>query len=168
MQQNKNMLFCKTAMLCGTVYTALCIGVRIMAGSPYGMIHKLDSAELIPPIWIFNLLWMFWSFLSGASAGMLIQMVSTGRISGRGEIFAYRGGLFFISLLFFSLIWYPVLFINEALFLSLCIALASVICSGVCAYTWYAANKTACLIMTAYTVWLIYVLLVNLSVFVHN
>lgn len=168
MQQNPNSLFCRAALICGAVSAIICIGVRIMAGSPYDMIHKLDSADLIPPIWIFNLTCIFWSFLSGAAAGMLIQAVNNGRINGREEIFAYRGGLFFISLLYLNLIWYPMLFVSEALFLSLCIALISVICSGVCAFQWYHADKSACLVMSAYTVWLIYVLLINLSVFTHN
>jgi tryptophan-rich sensory protein len=132
------------------------------------MIHKLDSAELIPPMWIFNLLWLVWSYLSGSAAGAVICNVSIGRTSGREEIQAYKGGLFFISLLFLNLIWYPILFINESLFLSLVVLLTSVICSILCSAAWQKVNRMPGLIMAAHTIWLVYVFIVNFSVFIHN
>ena len=166
--QRKNQFFCKTAIICGLACAAIYLTVRIICDSPYDMIHKLDSAELIPPMWIFNILWMIWGFLSGVAAGSLIQAISDGRIIGREEIFAYKGGLFFISCFFLSLIWYPLMFVNQSLFLSLCTALSSAICSVICACIWKRVNNSSCIVMSAHSIWLFYVFIVNFSVFVHN
>ena len=164
----KTVVFNKISLVCGVISTVLCLAVRIVSGSPFDMIHKLGNSEFIPPIWIFNLLCMTWSFISGYAGGMIINEVACRRICGREEICAYRGGLFFISQLYLALTWYPLFFASESIFLSLLTALLAVICSGICSASWSRASKISALIMAAYTIWLTYVLLINFSIFVHN
>jgi len=158
-------IFCdRGALLFGIIYAALCISVRILSGSPYGMIHKLDAGGVIPPLWIFNLLSAVWGFLAGFASGIVWSEVRLCRARGESEICAYRGGIFFVALVFLSLIWYPLFFVSERLILSFIIALLAVICSALSALQWRRVSLLSSLVTAAYALWLFYVLAVNLVV----
>ena len=158
----------KTAMIFGILGIILCLLTRIFSGSPYNMIHTLDPSDIIPPIWLFNLLSIAWSFLSGYAAGMIVCAVAKGSVRGSRELFAYKGGLFFIAYAFLSLIWYPLFFGEERLFLSFLITLLKVLTAAVCMYFWSYSVTSAALIMAANALWSFYILLVNLSVILNN
>ncbi len=154
----------KTALIFGIIYAVLCILARVISENPYDMIHKLDSGGVIPPLWIFNLLSTAWCFIAGFASGIVLSEVKLCRARGEQEIRAYQGGLFFISLVFLSLIWYPLFFVSERLFLSFSVSLAAAVCACLCSLLWKRVSCFSSLICAAYSLWLVYVLALNLAV----
>ena len=158
----------KCGLVCGIIYAVIGLIVRICTKSPYNTIHVLGADVYLPPLWIFNLLCLFWLFVSGFAAGITVGKMAIKRICGREEISAYRGLLTFICLFFLSLLWYPLFFGGERLALSLLVALLCVICSSACGLAWRSVVGLPGLLMGANALWQFYVLLVNLLVILHN
>ena len=153
------------SLICGIV-GALCVFLsRMLSGNPLDMIHKLDGLNVIPPIWIFNFLSVIWYFLIGAAVGLTLKELNNGHSCGQSAIAGYRGIAFFLITFFVCLIWYPTFFSAQAIFISFVMCLAVCISAVCCAYNWFFAKvKIAALIMTAYSVWSLYILIINLSV----
>ncbi len=158
----------KCALICGAVYAILGFIVRICAGSPYNTVHTLGMDTYLPAIWLFNFFCIFWFFVCGIAVGSIFGQKLCGRISGREELCLYRGCLFFVSLFFLSLMWYPLFFGGNALALSLLIIFLCVICSALCAMSWREISLLSCVLMIANSLWLFYILLVNLLVIMQN
>ncbi len=158
----------KCAVICGSVYAILGFIVRICSGSPYNTIHILGADAYLPAIWLFNLFSIFWFFICGVAVGSIFGRMLCGRISGRAEMLVYKGCLFFISLFFLSLMWYPLFFSGIRLALSLLIIFLCVICSVLCAVLWKTVSLFSCVTMVANSLWLFYILLVNLLIILQN
>lgn len=154
-------------LIFGALYAVLGFAVRIFSKNPLETVHILGANNFLPPIWIFNILCIFWFFACGYAAGIVFGDVILRCPKGTEEIYAYRGGMAFIAMFFLTLIWYPVFFCDIRLFFALIISIASVICSAVCACFWR-RDKLASLIMCANSIWLFYILLANLSVILKN
>lgn len=157
-----------TSAVCGIISVVVWITVRALAGSPYDLLHKLNAYDVFPPIWLYSLLCLFWSFLVGFGAGILINEALCKRLQGGAELTACKGGLFFLAAFFFSFAHYPLFFTCEALLISLIVVLLSVICSAACAFYWSKVCKTASLILCAFSLWQIYIFFITLSVSVHR
>lgn len=158
----------KTAIICGAVYSILGLIVRVCAGSPYNTVHTLGMDAYLPAIWLFNFFCIFWFFICGIAVGSIFGRMLCGRINGREEVYLYRGCLFFVSMFFLSLIWYPMFFGGETLALSLLIIFLCVICSVLSALSWRGASLFSCVLMIANSLWLFYILLVNMLVILQN
>lgn len=152
------------ALICGIIYAAIGLIIRMRAGNPFEMLHIFGADALFPPMWIFNLLCLVWMFLSGCAAGRMISLVWKCRVGGRNESYAYGGGLFFIALFFLTLLWYPLFFSMGFLWLCLAVALTSLIFSVICAMLWRRADPLCFVIMAANSIWHFYILLANLSI----
>ncbi len=158
----------KCALICGAAYAFLGLIVRICSGSPYNAVHTLGIDAYLPAIWLFNFFCIFWFFVCGVAVGSIFGRKMCGRINGRGEVYLYQGCLFYVSLFFLSLMWYPLFFEGEALALSLLIIFLCVVCSAMCAISWRAVSLLSCVLMVANSLWLFYILLVNLLVIMQN
>ena len=162
-------VFNSVALFYAIACAVLCFVSRIISGNPFDMVHKFDGCDIIPPMWIFNLLWVVWYFLIGLAAGGIINSVSNKRCVGADQISSYKGGLFFVASFFLGIIWYAVFFCNQSIFVGMVISITMLICNIICAYHWYHTPLTMSpLIISAYTIWLFYVTLINISVFMHN
>ena len=156
------------ALIIGAIYAFLCILTRILSDSPYEALHRLNGCGAIPPMWILNLLSVLWCFLAGFAWGIVWREIRICRVRGAEEIRAYQGGLFFISLIFLSLIWYPLFFICERIFISMLVALGAAICATLASVLWKRVSFLPSLICAAYSFWLFYVFAVNLAVLLKN
>lgn len=158
----------RCALICGTVYAILGLIVRICSDSPYNTVHTLGVDAYVPPIWLFNFFCIFWFFICGVAVGSIFGRMICRRTNGRQEVCLYRGCLFFVSMFFLSLMWYPLFFGGEALALSLLIIFSCVICSALCALSWREVSLFSFVIMISNSLWLFYILLVNLLVILQN
>ena len=157
----------KTGLTFGLVTLIIFIVVRLFCDNSYEMIHKFDTSDIIPPLWLLNLLTFVWGFLIGYAAGSVIDCVMHSGASINLEIAAYRGGLFFLTLFFLSQTWYCIFFQGGHLFIALLIIVIALLSSIICAYFWYSALKTSALIIGAYCIWLFYLIILNASVLLH-
>ena len=167
--QGTNSLFNKSSLWCGVFSCVICIFSRIIFDSPLEMIHIVKGISLLPSIWIYNLISYAWFFLIGVAAGAIMESTKCGSNNGHSEICAYRGGLFFLSCFFISLILYHLFFILNMLFLSLIISAVSLMCTLLCAVQWSRVRPhTSSVIMYSFSVWQFYMFFVCLSVFINN
>lgn len=157
----------KCAVICGIIYACIGFLIRVGVEDPYTFIHTLGAGVYMPPLWIFNLLSIFWYFVSGAAAGIVIGRVACGRLGSCSEKNLYRGSMFFIVLFFLSLLWYPIFF-DMKLFFSLLIALLTLACCIFCAIFWRTLSAFVFLMLCTTGIWQFYVLLLNLSVIFGN
>lgn len=153
------------SLIFGVISSLVFFFVMGMFGSPYDTIHKIDAYGIIPPIWLWKTTTMFWSFLVGFAAGKIIFDMTHIQPSIDIKLYAYRGGLFCLSAFFLSLCHYPLFFNAEKIFISLIVALIAVIFSAICATLWTHASRGPSLIMFGFSFWLLYVVIVNFSVF---
>ena len=151
------------SLICGIICASAFFTVMNVFGNPYDMIHKVDSHNLIPPIWLWKTTMTVWGFLIGYAAGRVMTKVSRG-ISVDEKIIAYRGGLFFISAFFLSLSHYPIFFCAEKLFIALISVIPAAALALLCAFSWSKAYKSSALIILGFAFWLFYVIFVNAGV----
>lgn len=154
---------------CGIILAAVGFIYQVILGSPFETLHLLIGLSYFPPIWIFNLLSSAWFFLIGIAAGAVIHATAESLNIGSCETLAYKGGLFFLSCVFLSLIRYYLLFFSLKLLLSLVTSIICLICSFVCAFIWRKVHPhLSSIIMFAFSIWQFYFFLINTSVFLHN
>lgn len=159
----------KGTLWCGIISAGICIVSRAFFESPLEMMHVVKGVHLLPPIWLFNLISYLWFFIIGVAAGAVIDHTSRCINSGIAAINAYRGGLFFISCFFSSIILYHVFFIAKMLLLSLFISVTAMMCSIICSVNWKRVHpSSSCIIMTMFSLWQFYMFFVCLSVFLNN
>ena len=157
-------LFNRTNIISGTACALFYFISRIICGNGFDMLHKLSEFDILPPIWIFNAIFLIFYFIIGIAAGAMIHGVSLQQIRGEGETCAYRGGLFFISSFFLGIIWFPLFFIFQSLFFSVLCALSALMCALVCAFQWYkTVNKSSPTLMATFAVWMFYILFLSIS-----
>ena len=148
--------------IAGCVFALVCL---MLSGSPIDMIHKLNNIGVLPPMWIFDLMILLWYFLIGAALGGVIKSISVGGNCGSGTVSAYKGIAFFLITFFMGLIWYPVFFVSQAIFISLLVSIISSVAAMLCAYSWLGSGENAeGVIIAAYSIWTVYVFIINLSV----
>lgn len=166
---NKNNISIGSALWCGIACAISGFVCVTVFGTPFEMIHILGGMNILPPIWIFNILSTAWFFLIGIAAGAVIHSTVRRFNVGNCEIAAYKGGLFFLTSFFLSLIRYYLFFFSGKLFLSLFLSLIALMCALVCAFIWSKIQpKISYVIMLAFSIWQFYLFFINLSVFLQN
>ncbi len=125
-----------TSLVMGSISSICCFISRTSFGSPLNMMHKLNDVNIMPPLWILNLLSFLFYFLIGFSAGLVIEAGACKMNLGDSQAHAYRGGIGIVASFFLSLIRYHVFFLSEKIFISLLISIISTICIFLCTYEW--------------------------------
>jgi len=157
----------KYSLIFGSVQVILCVLVRILSRNPYEVLHQLNASDVFPPIWIFNLFSIIWSFVSGMALGIILYRSCMRRNSLSEVIAGYKGALFYIALVFLCLNWYSLFFCCRPA-IALMISLLSVLCAIFCGIIWKSVDRYAALIILSYSVWLTYVFIINATVFLRN
>ncbi len=156
------------SLICGILYTVLAVIIRLFNKNPYEVLHRIDTGNIMLPLWIFNIFSFAMCFISGFAAGIIIHDILSGKSGGRKEIKAYQGGLLFLTVIFLSLVWYSVFFGSEALFIAFLISLLSLCLSVAVTYLWSYTNLKSTLMMAVYSVWMFYIFLLNLFIIFNN
>lgn len=163
-----NNFFNGISLTCGTICAIFLIISVTISGSPFEMIHKLNAANILPPMWLWGFLTSVWGFLIGYAAGLIIFEAVCNKSHNEREICAYKGGLFFLAALFLFVLHYPLFFVAERLFTALLAALVAAACACLCAFFWSKTSALAAVIIVSYAFWLFYVVFVTLSIIVQN
>ncbi len=140
-------------MLTGTI-------VRGVSGSPYQNGMMLRFASLFPPVWLMGLCWMVWYALLGAA---LFGVLTDARRDACTLAVKYRGGMSFLCMLFLGFLWYPVFFCTGRIFLSVLICMAVLALCAVTAWCYRAAFRMASAVLTLHVLFLLWLLILNVS-----
>lgn len=150
-------------LVCAGILLAVSFAVRLSAGSPYEVMHRLHLWSYIPPTFIMMLIISFWYLLMGGVFGLCLGGCCRGR-----EIEKYKGGMLFILLVVLELVWYPCFFVKTEVFFSLLLLLLCfLLCIGVTVCFWKVSGLCG-VVMLFHCLWLLYLIAVNVLVLFHT
>lgn len=148
------------AIASGIVLAVAWIATRIASGSPYRVILALGISDLLPPVWLMDLLSVFAFFTVGAAAGLVLGFRSPVK---DGE--KYKSSMLFVLLAVLELCRYPTLFVREWVFLSV-LESVLILCLSVCVTVgFFRVAKLSGVVFLLHDVWQIYLLLLHFAIF---
>ena len=159
---------CVSPIILGIICASVKLVSIIISAPPYDMIHKLDPNGVIPSIWIWNLTGCIMMFVAGMAAGTIVHEVSSGKLTVKKEREAYKGGLYFISAYFLTVIHYPLFFAGEHILVSFFISVVALICTSLCAILWSRISSKACIMTCSNAFFSLYVAFINLNILAIN
>ena len=155
------------ALIGGAVGLLMTMAVRFAMGSPWTVFHRLNAADVLPPLWLLGLLWFAFPVLCGLAAGALMS-----RLCGvaRAEADFWRGCTFLVLSLLCAFAWYILLFGKCSLFFSGLCLLAAACASLLCVLSWRAISHgcVCTLIVAANALWYVIIFFMQLAVVLHN
>jgi tryptophan-rich sensory protein len=87
---------------------------RVLSGSPVYMLRLISIRNSMPRAWVFTLIWTVWYILLGFSFGFILGS----KIPGK-DIYRFKGSLWFVCMMIFNIVWYPLFFRVGTVFLAL-------------------------------------------------
>ncbi len=157
-----------TSLVLGIISVIVRMFSLSVAGEPYDMLHKLDGNNIVPPVWMLNLLLNLAYFIAGYAAGIVSNTIASGNVNCEEKMSAYRGGMYFIAAYFLTLIHYPLFFVSEKLSASLIVIVITLISLIICIYSWAKFSPSAAMILTVYFIITIYLFFINLFILMNN
>lgn len=133
---------------------------RFLSGSPYRMLCLVGIRRSLPPIWVFSLAWLLSYVLLGFCFGAALGSRTLGR-----EIHKYKGSFFFVIMMVFNIIWYPLFFKAGAVFLSLVDSAFVLIFCLLAALEYHRLRRCVGVCMFVHLAWIIYCFALNMSIF---
>ena len=143
------------ALIVGGTIALSGICVRLWWGAPYDGMMQMGVRALVPPVWLMGILWTLWYFALGAVLGAVLYCFGSCTE-------AWRGGFFFLLMLFAGFLWYPLFFVKQNLLLSLLLLLVTLLCAVLCALQWQGISKAMGILMFLHVLWLVYMLILQL------
>ncbi len=166
--KNRIPILSMTSIWCAIITTFCGYISKTCFGNPIDMLHKIGGLKIMPPIWIFNLLSLFSFFLIGLSSGWIIDSVILRENIGDRELHAYKGGIFASFTFFSSIIWFPTMMYAERIFISLIISAICTMSSILCSIEWSQVSpRGSSFTFLACSIWNIYIMFFNISVFIN-
>ncbi|MBQ8207331.1 MAG: tryptophan-rich sensory protein [Clostridia bacterium] len=133
---------------------------RFLSGSPLYMLRLTGLWNNIPRAWFFTIVWTLWYILLGFSFGFILGSKTVGK-----ELCKYKGSLWFVTMMVFNIVWYPLFFKAGAVFLALIdIALIIFFCF-LAAIEYIKVYKPIGFIFFAHIAWLIWCFFINMRAF---
>ena len=143
--------------VCGLLSLVIAFIVRAAAGSPYRVISYCSLQNIIPPVWVMVFSWIIWYLTLGGVIGSVL-----GSHYCRDEVAKYKGGMLFVLMMALGYVWYPLFFGAAALFFALLIAEAVLTLSILCAFIFMRVKKWAAWAMFCFSVWMAYMVIINI------
>lgn len=135
--------------------------VRFWCGSPYPLLHTLQAEEVLPPVWLLGLLWLAGFFLLGALCGAMLGRMGGGPVQ---TAWRFRGGMYFLLAVMLGLVWYPLLFCAQAMWLSWLVLLLSIAMVVLCTLCWMRVWWLVSVAGIGYLIWQVALLFMQLTV----
>ncbi len=132
--------------------------VRLLSGSPVIMLRVTGLWGKIPKIWFFTVTWTFWYILLGFSFGFILGTKAPGK-----SIYKYKGSFWFVIMMIFNIIWYPLFFKAGAMFLALTDILLIIVFCILCGLEYFKIQKIIGCIMLLHVLWLIWCFILNVK-----
>ena len=165
--KNKILVSCRRAKTDGRAVIAgiaivLLAGIlsRVLSGSPLYMLRLTGLWHKVPRSWVFVLIWTFWYALLGFIFGFVLGSRQTGK-----EVHKYKGSLWFVIMLVFNFIWYPLFFKAGTVFLALVDSALILFFCVLAALEYYKVYKIFGIGLICHAIWLVWCLVMNFSAF---
>lgn len=103
----------RTAMLiCGGVLLSASLLIRLLCGSPIASRAALSLHELLPSFFLMTWSWRLWYFLLGCVFGAVMFSDRDVGVICLRSVEKYRGGMYFVAMIFLGFMWYPLFFVT--------------------------------------------------------
>lgn len=150
----------KTVAIIPALLVFLGIFTRWVSGSPLATLHFIGAKNVIPPIWLFVLLFCIFYVIAGLALGLALG----NRACPLGEK-KYQGAMWFVISLGLGYAWYPIFVCARLFLVSAGISALCLFC-GVCAMLCFASvSRASFFFALVYDCWLLYLFLLNMKVF---
>ncbi|MBE6633305.1 MAG: hypothetical protein E7620_03060 [Ruminococcaceae bacterium] len=146
-------------VVCGVLASALCVAVGCLTEQPYRVILELGIGDLVPPVWLFALFRFLAMFTAGCGIGLVL-----GRREPSCAAEKYRTGMLFLLMAAAELCWFPMLFGACRVFLSVLDIVLAVILAVYVTVGSFRVSGLSGGIFVLHAVWLIYLLIMSISV----
>ena len=146
-----------------SIFTFLFIGilVRALSGSPLYMMRLSDIHDILPPIWVFILVWSIWYVLLGFCFGFVIGGSFPGRRTEK-----FKGSLCLVVMMVFNYIWYPLFFSAKTPFLALADILIIAFFCFLTFLEYRKISKLIAFIILVHFLWIIWCFSLNFKIFI--
>lgn len=142
--------------VCSLISLIIAFIVRAATGSPYRVISYCSLQNIIPPVWLMVLAWIFWYLTLGCVIGSVL-----GCCSCRDDVARYKGGMLFVLMMAIGYVWYPLFFGAATLFFAQLAAEAVLTLSVLCALLFIRVKKWAAWAMLCFSAWMVYMVILN-------
>ncbi len=158
MQAHANRPACRAAALVGGGIGLLqALVLRAVAGGPWALLHRLNAAAYLPPMWLLGLLWLAAFILLGGAAGTAVACAA----GHADEASAWRGCTAVTLAAMLAEAWYALLFLKYSLLFSwLCLPIA-VVLLAVAALSWRSVHPGAALLSLGGALWFVFLLVLE-------
>ena len=133
---------------------------RLLSGSPIYMLRFTGLWHRVPKAWMFTIIWTFWYVLLGFCFGFVLGSKTIVR-----EVHKYKGSLWFVVMMVFNIIWYPLFFKAGAVFLSLVDVALIILFCFLAAWEYLKLYKFIGVMMLSHILWLFWCFFINLKAF---
>lgn len=144
----------------GCIALAAALLTRLRVGSPLPLLHLLNADGILPPLWLTGLGWMGSFFLSGCAAGYIFGC----RTGGCDAAWRRRGAVYGLLCLSADIGWYPLLFAEQALWLSWLCLLAAALSGVLCLACWTRVCRRVLLFQIPAAAWMCFLTVLQLTV----
>ncbi len=133
---------------------------RVLSGSPLYMLRLTGLKNQIPRAWIFTCIWTLWYIVLGFSFGFILGNKKAGK-----DIYKFKGSLWFVCMMVFNVVWYPLFFRAGAVFIALVDIVIIAIFCFLTALEYFKINKVTGFVLIYHLIWLVRCFVINLKVF---
>ncbi|MEE0969723.1 MAG: TspO/MBR family protein, partial [Clostridia bacterium] len=133
---------------------------RLLSGSPIYMLRFCGLWNKVPKAWVFTLIWSFWYIFLGFCFGFVLGSKPIGR-----EVSKYKGSLWFVIMLVFNVIWYPLFFKAGAIFIALIDVIVIMLFCFLCAVEYFKVYRAIGVCIFLHFAWLIWCFFMNAAAF---
>lgn len=140
------------------VFLVLFFGLlsRFLCRPPYLTLKMLGLDKISPPAWVMSLVWTIWYALVGFCLGAVLSCDTPGK-----QVHVYKGSMYLIVSLVFNLVWYPLFFGGNVIFLAFWNCLVIIFFTLLAAFEYAKVYFFAGLCMFIHIIWLIYCAFLN-------
>jgi tryptophan-rich sensory protein len=150
----------KIVLLVPALLVFIGIFTRWVSGSPISTLHFVGAKDVVPPVWLFVLLFCLSYIVAGFSLGLALG----NQICIYGEK-KYQGAMWFVISLAIGYTWYPIFVCARLFLVSAGMSALCLFCS-ICATMCFAGvSKASFFLSLLYDCWLLYLFLLNMKVF---
>ncbi len=133
---------------------------RALSGSPLYMLRLAGLKDHIPKTWVFTCIWILWYILLGFSFGFILGSKRPGK-----DINKFKGSLWFVCMMIFNVVWYPLFFRAHAVFIALADIAVIILFCFLTAIEYYKVNRVIGFVLFGHLIWLVRCFMINFRVF---
>ncbi|MBO4308826.1 MAG: tryptophan-rich sensory protein [Clostridia bacterium] len=152
-----------TTVAVGVLATLCYLTMRILCGNPYRIMLELGISDLVPPVWLFTVLWALAFFTAGCAAGFVLGYRPLGCAAEK-----YKGCMIYVLAAAVELCWYPTMFAGGLVFFALLESFLAMFLAVLTTVSFFRVSRFAGILFVLHDVWVFSILVLSFRIFLRN